>query len=102
MPGLRQAIIWTNAEILLIGTLERRNVSEILIEIQTFPMKKMRLKISSVEYCSFHLGLIVLNHISHIAVAHTLPKSHFLHSTAVTYTLPKSYFTQHCSDLYTP
>ena len=35
LPGQRQAIIWTNAGILLIGPLET-NFSEILIEIQTF------------------------------------------------------------------
>ena len=34
-PGRRQAIIWTNAEILLIGPLGT-NFSEIVIEIQTF------------------------------------------------------------------
>ena len=38
--GQRQAIIWTNAGILLIGPL-RTNVSEILIEIHTFSYKKM-------------------------------------------------------------
>ena len=45
-PGRRQAIIWTNAGILLIGPL-RTNFSEILIEIQIFSFKKMHLKISS-------------------------------------------------------
>ena len=34
-PGRRQAIIWTNGGILLIGSLGT-NFSEILIEIQTF------------------------------------------------------------------
>ena len=38
--GQRQAIIWTNAGILLIGPL-RTNFSEILIEIHTFSYKKM-------------------------------------------------------------
>ena len=45
-PGRRQAIIWTNAGILLIGALGT-NVSEILIKIDTFSLKKMRLKMSS-------------------------------------------------------
>ena len=36
-PGRRQAIIWTNAEILLIRTLGT-NVSEILSEIHTFSL----------------------------------------------------------------
>ena len=45
-PGRRQAIIWTNARILLIGALGT-NVSEILIKICTFSLKKMLLKMSS-------------------------------------------------------
>ena len=39
-PGRRQAVIWTNAGILLIGPLGT-NFSEILIGIQTFSFKKM-------------------------------------------------------------
>ena len=46
LPGRRQAIIWTNAGILLIGALGT-NVSEILIKICTFSLKKMSLKMSS-------------------------------------------------------
>ena len=38
-PGRRQAIIWTNAGILLIGTLGI-NLREILIRIHTFSFKK--------------------------------------------------------------
>ena len=45
-PGRRQAIIWTNAGILLIGLLGT-NFSEILIEICIFSFKKMHLKMSS-------------------------------------------------------
>ena len=41
-PGQRQAIIWTNTGILLIGTLGI-NFSEISIEILTFSFKEMRL-----------------------------------------------------------
>ena len=44
-PGRRQAIIWTNAEILLIEPLGT-NFSEIAIEIHTFSFKKMHLKLS--------------------------------------------------------
>ena len=44
-PDRRQAIIWTNAGLLLIGHLGT-NFSEILIEILTFSFKKMRLKVS--------------------------------------------------------
>ena len=42
-PDRRQAIIWTNAGILLIGPLET-SFSEILIEIHAFAFKKMHLK----------------------------------------------------------
>ena len=62
-PARRQAIIWTNAGILLIGPL-RTNFSEILIEIQTFSLKKIGLKMSSAK-CSFLLGLNVLTSIRH-------------------------------------
>ena len=42
MPGRCQAIIWTNAGILLIGPLEIK-LNEIVIEIHTFSFKKMHL-----------------------------------------------------------
>ena len=58
-PERRQTIIWTNAGILLIGPLGT-NFSEILIEILTFSLKKIRLKMLSVKCCSFRLGLNVL------------------------------------------
>ena len=58
-PGRRQAIIWTNAGILLIGPLGT-NFSEILIEIHTFSIKKMRMKVSSAKRRPFCLGLSVL------------------------------------------
>ena len=51
-PERRQAIIWTNAGILLIGPLGT-NFSEIWIDIQTFSLKKIRLKMSSAKCCSF-------------------------------------------------
>ena len=38
-PGRRQAIIWTNARILLIPTLGK-NFSEILVKIDTFAWRK--------------------------------------------------------------
>ena len=50
-PGRHQAIILTNAGILL---------TEILNEIQTFSLKKVRLKMSSANCCPFCLGLYVL------------------------------------------
>ena len=54
--GRRQAIIWTNAAILLIGPLGT-NFSEILIEIQTFSFTGMLLKMSSAKWRPFCLGL---------------------------------------------
>ena len=59
-PGRRQAIIWTNARILLIGPLGT-NFSKILIEILTFSFKKMRLKVLSAKLRPFCLGLNVLS-----------------------------------------
>ena len=51
LPGRRQAIIWTNAGMLLMGPLGT-NFSEILIEIYTFSFKKMHLAaISSRPQC---------------------------------------------------
>ena len=58
-PGRRQAIVWTNAGILLIGPLGT-NFSEILIEIYTFLFKKMQLKMSSAKWRPFCLSLTVL------------------------------------------
>ena len=60
LPDRRQAIIWTNAGLLLIGPLWT-NFSEILIEILTFSFKKMRLKVSSAKRRPFCLGLNVLH-----------------------------------------
>ena len=58
-PNWRQAIIWTNDGILLIGTLGT-NFSEIFIEILAFSFKKMRLKVSSAKWQPFCLGPNVL------------------------------------------
>ena len=58
-PERRQAIIRTNAGILLIGPLGT-NFSEILLEILIFSFKKMRLKVSSGKWRPFCLGLNVL------------------------------------------
>ena len=60
-PGRRQAIIWTNAGILLIGPLGT-NFSEILIEICIFSFKEMHLKMSSWKWWPFCLGLNVLTY----------------------------------------
>ena len=60
-PDRRQAIIWTNAGILLIEPLLGTNFSEIAIEIQTFSFKKKYLKVSSAKWRPFCLGLNVLS-----------------------------------------
>ena len=57
-PGRRQAIVWNNAGILLIGPLET-NFSEILIGIRKFSFTKMHLKMSSAKWRPFSLGLNV-------------------------------------------
>ena len=59
-PDWRQAIIWTNAGILLIGPLGT-NFSEIFIGIHTFSFKKMHLKMLSGTYQPFRPGLNVLS-----------------------------------------
>ena len=61
----RQAIIWTNAGILLIGPLGTK-FREILIEMLTFSFKKMRLKVLSARRWPFCLALNVLKvHLGH-------------------------------------
>ena len=58
-PDRRQAIIWTNAGIFLIGPVGT-NFNEILIKIYTFSFRKMHLKMSSGKWRPFCLGLNVL------------------------------------------
>ena len=58
-PERHQAIILTSAGILLIGPLGT-NFSEISIKIQTFSLKKIRLKMSSAKCRPFCHGLNVL------------------------------------------
>ena len=59
-PCRRQAIIWTNAGILLIGSLGI-NFSEILIEINRVSFNEIHLKMSSAKRRLFRLGLNVLS-----------------------------------------
>ena len=68
-PGRRQAIIWTNAGILLIGPLGT-NFIEILVGVQTFSFKKMHLKMSSAKWRPFCPGLNVLRWVQ--LLTHTL------------------------------
>ena len=67
-PGRRQAIIWTNAGILLIGPLGT-NFSKIFIEIHKFSFKKMRLKVSSAKWrlCCLDLNVLMVfeAHVQH-------------------------------------
>ena len=73
-PCQHQAIIWTNAGILLIGPLGT-NFIEILMEIQIFSLKKMHLKITvaceiagilsrsqRVNVCNFWLNILLLKY----------------------------------------
>ena len=75
-PGRRQAIIWTNVGILLIGLL-RTNLSEILIKIHTFSFQKMPLKMSSGKWWPFCLGFNVLN-MSLFPLGEDLKNLHFI------------------------
>ena len=55
-PGRRQAIIWTNAGILLIRILGT-NLSEILGEIHSLAFSKMHSKMSSAKWRLFGLDI---------------------------------------------
>ena len=57
-PIRRQAIIWTNAVILLIRP-QGTSFSEILFETRKFSFKKMHLKMTSAKWRPFCLGLNV-------------------------------------------
>ena len=59
-PDRRQAVIWTNAWILLMRILGT-SFSEILSEIHTFSFKTIRLQMSSAKCCALCLCCNVLN-----------------------------------------
>ena len=80
-PDRRQAIIWTNAGLVLIGPLGT-NFSEILNEILTFSFKKMRLKVSSAKRRPFCLGLNVL-----LVTLFPVIAIHFLYQLATSYSV---------------
>ena len=63
-PDRCQAIIWTNAGILLIGHLGK-NFRGILIVIHTFSNKKMHLKMPFGKWRPFCLGLNVFKSVDH-------------------------------------
>ena len=58
-PGHYQAIIWSNARILLTGYLGT-NFGETLVDIHSFSLKKMHFKILSAKWWPFCLCLNVL------------------------------------------
>ena len=70
-PGRRQAIIWTNAGVLLIQTLGI-NFSEILGEIHSFSFSKMHFKMSFAKWPLFCL----LNELRKMYSSDTLPNLH--------------------------
>ena len=83
-PGWRQAIIRTNAGILLIGPLAclGTNVSEISIEILTFSFKKMHLKMLSVKLWPFCLSPNMLTEPVHWLICITRPEPFQVESIA--------------------
>ena len=76
LPGRRQAIIWTNAAILLIETLGII-FSEIWSEIHIFYFKKMHLKMSSAKRRSYYIGLGVTHDQSILALVN-LARNHVI------------------------
>ena len=64
-PGRRQAIIGTNAGILLIGALGAK-FNQILIAVHTCSFKKMHFKLSSAKWLPFCLGLNVWTMYCHL------------------------------------
>ena len=97
-PGRRQAIIWTNAGILWFGPL-RSNFSEILIEIDTFSLKKMHLKLSSAKWRPFCLGLNVLKSCAHKYGQYhplgSLPGSHLIKEYSTVIPILQSFWVLH-------
>ena len=107
-PEQCQAIIWTNAGILLIGPLGT-NFSEILIEIQTFSLTKIRLKMSSAKCCSFRLDLNVLSHDFYMGCnptwlmqgsLHTINVYCFAHKNYITDDVRRPYITENHTNFY--
>ena len=70
-PGRRQAIIWTNAGILLIGPLGI-NFTESFIEIDMFSFQKMHLNLSSAKRRPYYRGINVLLTGVHVISCHLL------------------------------
>ena len=92
LPGRCQAIIWTNAGILLIGPLGT-NLSEILIGIRIFWIKEMQLEMSFAKWCPFCLGLNKLIDILYVCneVSILLLKVNTIHTTVACPILNKAW-----------
>ena len=84
--GRRQAIIWANAGMLLIGPLGT-GFREMLIGIQIFPFTKMRMKMSSAKWRPFCLGLDVLTLFS-VVKCHQLNITLYCASTTTAHAFP--------------
>ena len=83
-PGRRQTIIWTNDWISLIGPLGT-NFIEILIEIPTFILKKMRLKVLSAKWRPLCHGLNIAYEASNPSCklpSKSSPNSSIMHITS--------------------
>ena len=94
LPGRCQAIIWTNAGILLMGPL-RIHFNEILIEIHIFSFTKMHLKVSSGKWRPSCLSLNVLTHwglVIHTCVIEL--NHHWSRKWLVICSAPSHYFNQ--------
>ena len=96
-PGQHQAIIWTNAGILLIGALGT-NVSEILIKICTFSFKKMLLKMSCGKRRPSCIGLNVLTHWGWVTHMHHETNHYWFIQWLVAWSAPSHYPNQ-CWDI---
>ena len=91
-PSRHRAIILTNDGILLIGPLGI-NFSEIIIKFLMFSFKKMRLKVWSVEWRPFCLGLNALTTYTNVWLSVIVAR---LSKSLATLTLGSSKINQHC------
>ena len=98
-PGRRKAIIWTNAEILLIGPLGII-FSEILIGIHIFSFMKMRLKVSSAKWRPFCLALNVLTHVAVFMFDLSMYKSYIFTTILCTKHVCTTNFTRRCMEVF--
>ena len=98
-PGQRQAILWTNAALLLIGLLGT-NLNEILIKIYTFSLKEIHLKMSSGKCLPFCLSLNVLKKQGlHGKSERKTVESTSIHKSLYVVNVTTSYVTQKYIDL---